>query len=224
VNVRAVFVDASGTLLKPRAPIGVTYAHAALRHGHALDPVAVQVAFREALRRPRAHTQAGDGRAFWREIVAESTGVADEGLFEALYQHYASPRAWWIDTVAIDALTQLARRGIRLGVISNFDLRLREIWHRMALDRLLGVLVCSAEVELEKPDPEIFRLACRVAGVMPHEAVHIGDDPVNDVEGASRAGLYGMLHADEDDWRALPATIARLGRYAGRPGGTVFGT
>lgn len=227
--IRAVFVDAVGTLLTPRAPIGLTYARHARDHGVVADPVAVDLAFRAAMKRPRTLTQSGDGRAYWREIVAESLEVEDEALFEAIYRHYASPRAWWVDTAAVDALAQLARRGIKLGIVSNFDTRLRELYHRMALERLFGVLVVSAEVEVEKPDPWIFRIACRAAGVAPHEAVHVGDDPLKDVEGASSAGLYGLLHDEDADWKRLPATITRLERYAGTArqtgrGGVVFGT
>jgi REG-2-like HAD superfamily hydrolase len=236
VNVRALFVDAVGTLLKPRAPVALTYAQFARKHGHEADPARVQVAFRAALRArrpspdmceaptPPPPLQAGDGRAFWREVVAESLSVRDEALFEDLYLHYASPKAWWIPRDALEALGTLSRQGVRLAIVSNFDTRLREVYQRLALDRLFSALICSAEVEVEKPHPEIFRTACRVVGIEPHEAVHLGDDPLADLEGASRAGLYGLLHEDDDAWRTLPATIARLRRYAGRPGGTVFGT
>ena len=220
MTVRAVFVDAAGTLLQPREPVGVTYARASRSHGHDADPAEVEVRFRHALRTRRATRQAGDGRAFWSGVVRDSLGTDDPALFESLYAHYATPRAWWIDVDALHALTTLARRGIRLGIVSNWDTRLRLLYHRMALERLFSVLACSAELEVEKPDPWIFVHACRLAGVSPHEAVHLGDDPDADVDGATAAGLTGLLHDDDEDWRGLPGRIERLARpFLGFRGG-----
>ena len=217
MDVRALFVDAAGTLLRPCEPIGVTYARFARARNHPSDPVEVELRFRAALGRPRGPvgTQArqhGDGRAFWSEIVAESVGVDDPALFEALYQWYARPKAWWIDAEALEALGKVARQGVRLGIISNWDLHLRDLYQRFALERMFGVLVCSAELGVEKPEPWIFQEACRVAGVRPCHAVHIGNDPVNDVEGANRAGMVGLLYDDDEGWRGLPDRIGVLRR------------
>jgi len=210
--VKAVFVDAANTLLKPREPVGVTYARTARAWGVEIDPAEVQVRFREAMRARRGTPQVGDGRAWWSGVVAESVGSEHPELFEALYQHYAHPRAWWVDIEALRTLGALARRGIRLGIISNFDTRLRGLYNRFALDRMFAVLVCSAEVELEKPDPAIFTLACDCAGVRPNEAVHVGDDLEVDVAGARAAGLVGLPYDDDLGWTAVAQQIERLGR------------
>lgn len=215
--IRALFVDAAGTLLKPREPVGVSYARVARRHGQEVDPAAVQPRFRAALHGRAGQRQEGDGRAYWRGVVAESVGVDDEALFEELYALYAEPRAWWVDTDALRGLGGIARRGVRLGIVSNWDTRLRSLYTRMALDRMFPWLVCSAEVELEKPDPAIFHLACELVGVEPAEAVHVGDDPERDVAGASRAGL-GAVHYEEDaGWGEALRQLDRL--YLGRAAG-----
>ncbi len=213
--VRAVFVDAGGTLLRPREPVGVTYARAARARGHAADPVEVELRFRTALRARQGQAQEGDGRAFWSPLVAEAVGVQDEALFEALYEWYSRPRAWWVDTDALRVLGDLSRAGIRIAILSNWDLRLRDLFHRFALDRLFGALVVSSEHGVEKPDPRIFEIACRVVGVAPKEAIHVGDDVEKDVAGASRAGLVGLHYDDERGWRGVEAEIARLRRSAG---------
>jgi putative hydrolase of the HAD superfamily len=51
------------------------------------------------------------------------------------------------------------------------------------------VLTFSDECGIRKPDPEIFRLTLRQLGVAPEHAVHVGDDPILDVEGALDAGM-----------------------------------
>lgn len=215
MGIRAIFVDAGGTLLHPREPVGMTYARAARKRGISAGPVRTEQRFRLAWKRAAATPQAGDGRTFWRPIVAESLQSDDPALFESLYLWYAQPRAWWVDTEALRVLGHLSRQGIRLGILSNWDTRLRELYLGFALDRLFPYLVCSAEVELAKPDPDIFRLACRVAGVAPNEAVHVGDDPELDVAGASRAGLVGLSFDDERGWRGLESEIAILRRGSG---------
>ncbi len=211
MEVKALFVDAAGTLLRTREPVGVTYARFARARGHASDPVAVQHRFRDAMR-AAPDRQQGDGRAYWRPVVAHAIGVEDEPLFEDLYQWYAHPKAWWIDDEALRTLGRIARQGVRLGIISNWDRRLRTLYERFALERMFSVLICSAEVGVEKPDPLIFTIACRTAGVSPRQAIHIGDDPDKDVAGANRAGLIGMLHDDDEGWRGLPERIAVIRR------------
>src|SRR5262249_9716963 len=63
-----------------------------------------------------------------------------------------------------------------------------------ALDRAgllapMKVRTFSDECGIRKPDPEIFRLTLQQMGVAPEDAVHVGDDPVLDVEGARDAGV-----------------------------------
>jgi putative hydrolase of the HAD superfamily len=53
--------------------------------------------------------------------------------------------------------------------------------------------VISAEAGVRKPSEGIFRLALEKAGVRPEEAVHVGDLPEEDGEGARRAGLRPVL-------------------------------
>lgn len=212
MDVKALFVDAAGTLLRPREPIGMTYTRFARARGHEADPVEVELRFRAAMKTSGRMRQQGDGRDFWARVVSESVGVDDNRLFEDLYDWYAHPKAWWIDTEAIEVLGKIARQGVRLGIISNWDRRLRTLYTRFALERMFSVLICSAEHGVEKPDPWIFKIACRTAGVTPRQAIHIGDDPEKDVAGANRAGLVGMLHDDDEGWRGLPDRIAVLRR------------
>lgn len=210
--MKALFVDAAGTLLRPREPVGVTYSRFARARGHEADPVEVDLRFRQAMKTSGRFRQIGDGRVFWARVVSESVGVDDNRLFEDLYDWYADPKAWWVDTEALQVLGKIARQGVRLGIISNWDRRLRTLYQRFALERMFTVLICSAEHGVEKPDPWIFKIACRTAGVSPREAIHIGDDPEKDVAGANRAGLVGMLHDDDEGWSGLPDRIAVLRR------------
>jgi len=80
-----------------------------------------------------------------------------------------------------------------VGIISSWDTRLKKISDGLGLTRLVDFLVISAEAGIRKPDPRIFHLALEKAGVGPHEALHVGDLPEEDAEGARRAGVRPVL-------------------------------
>src|SRR4029077_6190428 len=60
---------------------------------------------------------------------------------------------------ARETLAALAQRGYRLGVISNADGRVRKPLEDAGLATHLEIILDSAEVGLEKPDPRIFLAA-----------------------------------------------------------------
>ena len=93
-----------------------------------------------------------------------------------------------------DTLPALARwraRGIRLVVVSNWDVSLHEVLARTGLDRHLDGAVSSAEVGAAKPDPRPVRAALALAGT--DDAWLIGDDAEADGGAAAAAGLEFVL-------------------------------
>lgn len=65
----------------------------------------------------------------------------------------------------------------------------------------------AEEVGAAKPDPALFQAASEATGIPLHEAAHVGDDPVRDVEAARKAGLRSVwMNRDEAEWPgSLPA-------------------
>jgi putative hydrolase of the HAD superfamily len=138
--------------------------------------------------------------AMWREItrriharIPALAAVDFAPWFEALYVRFGDPEVWRFYDDVEPVLKELRGRGLRLGVVSNWDTRLKRIGSGLGLDRLVDFMVISAEVGVRKPDPRIFREALRRAGVRPEEALHVGDLPDEDVEGARRAGVRAVL-------------------------------
>lgn len=105
------------------------------------------------------------------------------------------------DESAKEALTAIAARGMILCVVSNTmrtpGLVLRQILDRYGLLSPFSLLTFSDECGVRKPDPEIFHLTLRRVAVAPEEAVHVGDDPVLDVQGAKEAGMRVIQIASE---------------------------
>ena len=91
---------------------------------------------------------------------------------------------------AVDTLKALRNKGYLLGIITNGPsvLQNRKL-DVCALRPLVDLCVVSGDENLHKPDPEIFRRAASRMGVGCHNCVYVGDPPVNDIEGARRAGM-----------------------------------
>ena len=113
------------------------------------------------------------------------------------------------------ALDEIARRhaGVRFGVVTNGERSQQEpkITAAGLTDRLSPV-VCSGDLDFTKPDPRIFLLACREAGVDPADAVMVGDRLRTDALGAVDAGLAGGVWFDAlgDGDAPLPAGVVRI--------------
>jgi HAD superfamily hydrolase (TIGR01509 family) len=84
------------------------------------------------------------------------------------------------------SLRALRRRGLALGVVSNWDIGLGEQLAKAGLGELPAV--SSAEAGAPKPDPAVFLLAAERLGVRPNRALHVGDSNV-DEQGALAAGF-----------------------------------
>ncbi len=95
-------------------------------------------------------------------------------------------------------LAVLRAQGYTLGVISNSIGTMEEQLTRLGLRGYFQVVIDSARVGVEKPHPEIFQMALRLAGVAASQAVFVGDTNATDMGGAQLAGLHGVLmdHVD----------------------------
>jgi putative hydrolase of the HAD superfamily len=140
--------------------------------------------------------RADDDRGWWRELVDQvlkQCGITlptavQAAYFDALYASFTRPGVWELFPEVDAQLTLLAKQYC-LGVISNFDGRLRPILDLLGICHHFSHLVISSEIGADKPDPWIFASALHTADVAPEEALHVGDDPVRDWEGAAAAGL-----------------------------------
>jgi putative hydrolase of the HAD superfamily len=203
---KAVFFDAGHTLLYAHPDLGTVYAEATASLGLRLPPerfaeVFVPV-FKEATLKYSQTSAASDAQdhAMWRDITRRIydllpalRGIDFDSWFEVLYRRFGDPEVWKFYDDVVTVLTDLRGRGLKIGIVSNWDTRLKGISDGLGLTRLVDFLVISAEAGVRKPDPRIFRIALEKAGVRPEEAIHVGDLPEEDAEGARRAGLRPVL-------------------------------
>lgn len=96
-------------------------------------------------------------------------------------------------------LAFLKKEGIRTGVISNIGWSgkaLKERIDRLLPDHAFEFILASSEYGIRKPNPMIFELAVRKAGLSPSEVWYCGDTFEMDVEGAHRAGIFPVYYAE----------------------------
>lgn len=87
------------------------------------------------------------------------------------------------------AIEDLTRRGVRVGICSNWDWDLDRHLAHNEIGKLVEFVVCSAQVGYRKPHPSIFAVVLDHAGVPPAEIVFVGDDWHDDISGARAAGF-----------------------------------
>lgn len=93
-----------------------------------------------------------------------------------------------------ELLTALRERGCKLGLVTNgFAETHHDKIDRLGLRDLIDAFFLADEVGMVKPDPELFRHACRVLGSTPERAAMVGDRYGRDVVGAHEAGLFTVL-------------------------------
>lgn len=147
----------------------------------------------------------GEPEAWLEEAHRELEARAGRPL-PRLHQHWRGAQGPIAENVE---LVRALRPAYRLAVLSNADRTLRRrLREGLPVHDLFEDIVCSAEVGLAKPEPEIYALACARLRLPPPACVFVDDHELN-VRAAEEAGLRAVLYRVDrgDDLRAQLAAI-----------------
>ena len=184
--------------------VGTTYSNRAAEHGFRVEADFLDHRFLQAWNdskeRARAREHACSDeilRDEWRQIVTDTFGdsIPSEAMgevFEDLYLHFVEPSAWTLDPGIRPLLERLRRRGFRLGILSNWDRRLRRTLEKLGLLELFDEFVISNEIGWEKPHPVVFEQAVEKAGCRAENILHVGDSREADILPAVELGLTAI--------------------------------
>jgi putative hydrolase of the HAD superfamily len=202
---RGLLLDAMGTLIGLRQPLGEGYAAVAAGLGLQLDAAAISQAFPTIYRQAPPLAFPGlEGDAlrqaeltWWGEriaavLAASGAPPAPATLTPALFQHYSQAQAWRVYADVPEHLARWRAQGLRLAVVSNFDGRLPGLLAELGLADWLDAVVVSSSAGAAKPDPAPLHQALAALDLEPHQAWHVGDSP-EDEAGARAAGLPCLL-------------------------------
>lgn len=94
---------------------------------------------------------------------------------------------------SVPLLKELRARGCVTGIITNGPSYLQH--HKLDESGLLpycDIAVVSGDVGVHKPDPALFAYTAEKLGLKTGECTYVGDHPVNDIEGALKAGMHAI--------------------------------
>lgn len=127
-------------------------------------------------------------------LVAEDAELFNLAKAAMIAFRKRSIREFSIESDAIDTLSELKKRGIKLCIISNAQsLYFENDICGTGLSELMDAIVVSERIGLAKPNPEIFRIALARINLHPADLLFVGDDLYTDIHGATQAGLASCL-------------------------------
>ncbi|HEY4094326.1 MAG TPA: HAD-IA family hydrolase [Baekduia sp.] len=196
---RAVLLDALGVLLELEPPAPLLRAELAER-GVAITEEEATSALRAEIAYYRAHHDEASDPARLEALRDRCAAVLD-GALPAHARGIPDLRAALLAGLRFRpypevpaALAALRAAGLRLVVVSNWDVSLHAVLAETGLAPLVDAAISSAECGAAKPDPAIFARALALAGdVAPAAAWHVGDTFEADVLGARAAGIEPVL-------------------------------
>ena len=96
-------------------------------------------------------------------------------------------------TDVVFVLTELRKRGLKTGLISNCSPVTEELWGQTPFPPLFNVTIFSTSAGIRKPDPRIFHLALDRLGVEGKDCMYIGDGDSNELTGAWEMGMHTVM-------------------------------
>ncbi len=205
---KGLLLDAFGTLLELEPPTPALVRELRGGWGVELSPAEVERAFAAEVAYYRAHHLEGHDAASLADLRLRSSTVLRDNLPEPVRDRIdpaelmpaflRSLRFRPFDDVTA-ALTRFRAAGIRLAVVSDWDVSLGEVLESCELAHLIDHAVSSAEVGVAKPSPAVFERATELLGLDASSVLHIGDTPGLDIAGATAAGIASVLIRRDPD-------------------------
>lgn len=206
MTISAVFFDVGNTLLFPHPSVAHVVREVLEDEGHLhdVDAIDAYMPLVDAYYEDRYRTDdtfwtdEGETSQVWigmYSLLCRQLGIqaGAEQIARRVYDEFGDPARWRAYDDVAPAFARLTDRGIRVGIISNWDRRLEGLLGGLGLGSYLSTVVSSASVGLHKPDPRIFQLACDRLDVSAKDAAHVGDHHYADIVGASAVGMTPVL-------------------------------
>ena len=209
--VKAVFFDYFNTLVYFDPPREKHYADTAAEFGVRITPEAVAAAlpeadawwrsenFRSTIKDREQESKFDAYRGYGLRILrdAENT-ISPEQALQTLAKAFSVGFKFKSFSDSLPALQALKSKNMRMGVISNIGEEIDSYLDKSGFTDYFAYKITSFEAGCDKPQPQIFQLALKRAGVSASETLFVGDQYDLDVLGARGAGITPIL-IDRDD-------------------------
>lgn len=196
----------------PQPSVADAYRTAIQRHfGCEIDSDVVRRTIRDALRnRSQTDDLSTNEQAehdFWAQLIRELSPTADgfQNCFDDLFDHFGNPEHWKCFDDVAETFRTLQKRGFEIGIGSNFDLRLNSVCDGLPQVAAATHRIISSVAGWRKPAPQFFDAVCQQLQLPAEQILLVGDDLVNDVQGAIAAGMPAVWLCRSEVQDACPS-------------------
>ena len=97
---------------------------------------------------------------------------------------------------AIPTIKKLKTMGYKVALISDCSPETPAAWPMTPFKDVFDVTIFSCIVNVKKPDPRIYRMACDRLGVKPEGCLYVGDGSSHELTGALAVGMHPVQIID----------------------------
>jgi putative hydrolase of the HAD superfamily len=208
MEIKAVILDFGGTL----ADGGLDWEpyHESIRnylssHGHPLEMRDLKRALRATLNELDRYRSTGKDKTF-EEVYSEFLNrlgiLHDDETLEWLHQNFKTHYKTSFYPCVEQLLPELAMK-YKIALLSNtMSDQPKLLLKKAGLDKYFDLMICSRDLGLRKPNPEIFRYVLEQIDAEPSTTVHVGDSVESDMIGAQNVGITGIWikTPDQQPW------------------------
>ena len=111
-----------------------------------------------------------------------------------LFNYFISQKRHWVlKSDVLPTMEELKKRGLQVGIVSNFDSKLFEIVKQLEIHHLIDYLHISQDEGCEKPQLEFYQSFFKRYALDPKETLYCGDSYILDFLPAKALGVKGVL-------------------------------
>lgn len=190
MKIKGVIFDLDHTLFDRYATITATISYFyeklkdKMQPGLGMEDLLVNIIYAD-----KAHISYGWERVaeYLNDIGVFATPVTGQEMVDTI--HYAFDKDAIPFDFTYDVLYNLRAQGYKAGLITNGPSALqRKKLELLEITDCFDEIVISGEVGARKPDTKIFDIMTQRLGIPASELLYVGDNPINDVDAARRAG------------------------------------
>lgn len=130
---------------------------------------------------------------------SECRAVGDKLRFET----WGNPDNYRLFDDILPTLKALKEKNLYIACVSNEDGWLKDFFEHFHIGEYFQFIMTSAEVGIEKPNPQIFTKALSRTTFQPNEILFVGDSVISDYHGSQAVGMKPLLidreHLNKDD-------------------------
>lgn len=112
-------------------------------------------------------------------------------------------------------LEKIRSKGYIVALLTNGSISMQNAKMKLlGLEDAFDLVVCASlkdgDIPIQKPDPAPFLFTAEKLGVAPKDLYYVGDNPINDIQGAQAAGYVPVWIRSQSPWNRSNADLPLL--------------